>query len=81
MCQKSVNFKLCCIKTYQGRSRTKVPRLDMYRSIISLSKRTHKMWHHHPFIQRSKTSKIAVEVKVGGNGEERFDKILKRWGK
>ena len=39
------------------------------------------MWHHHPFIQRSKTSKIAVEVKVGGNGEERFDKILKRWGK
>ena len=28
----------------------------------------------------AKTSKIAVEVKVGGIGKEGLDKILKRWG-
>ena len=36
------------------------------------------MWHDYPFSQRNKPSKIAVEVKVGGNGEEGLDKILKR---
>ena len=29
------------------------------------------MWHNHPFSQRNKTSKKAVEVKVRGNGRER----------
>ena len=39
------------------------------------------MWYDHPFNQRNKTSKIAVEVKVGGNGKEGLDKILKKWGR
>ena len=39
------------------------------------------MWHDHPFSQRNKTSKIAVEVKVEGDGEEGLDKVLKRYGR
>ena len=38
------------------------------------------MWHDHPFSQRNKTLKIAVEVKVGCEGEEGLDKNLKRLG-
>ena len=38
------------------------------------------MWQNRPFRQRNKRSKIAVEVKVGGIGEEGLDKMLKRWG-
>ena len=33
------------------------------------------------FSQRSKTLKIAVEMKVGGNGEEGLDKIYRRWSR
>ena len=58
---------------------TKVSSLDIYRSIISLSEITHQMRHDHPFSQRKKTSKIAVEVRVGGNGEEELEKILIIW--
>ena len=36
------------------------------------------MLHDHPFGQGNKTSKIEVEVKVGGNRKEGLDKILKR---
>ena len=36
------------------------------------------MWQDHPFSQRNKASKIVVEVKVGDNGKEALDKILKR---
>ena len=51
--------------THQGTSSTKVPRLDMCRSIISLSNITHQMWHFHPFNhQRNKTTERAVG---GGN--------------
>ena len=39
------------------------------------------MWHNHPFIQRKKTSQIAVGVKFGGNGKEWLDKVLKRLGR
>ena len=35
------------------------------------------MWCDHPFSQRSKATKRAVGVKVGGNGEG-LDKIWKR---
>ena len=49
--------------------------------MTSLSEITHQMWHDHPFSQRNKTSKIAVEVKVGSNGKDGFDKILKSWGR
>ena len=38
------------------------------------------MWHDHPFSQRNKTLKIAVEVKVGCEGEEGLDKNLKSLG-
>ena len=37
-------------KTKQARFGTKVPRLDIYRSIVSLSEITYQMWHNHPFI-------------------------------
>ena len=39
------------------------------------------MWHNHQFRQRNKTSKIAVEVNVGGDGQEWLDKILKSSGR
>ena len=65
-------------ETQQGRSGAKVPRLDIYRSIISLSEIAHPMWHGHSFSQRDKKSKIA-----GGEGWkqqiEGLDKIFKRW--
>ena len=77
MCQTSVNLTPCCIGHISSRSGTNVPRFNIYRSIISLSEITHQMWHDYPFSQRNKPSKIAVEVKVGGNGEEGLDKILK----
>ena len=44
----------------QGFSGNKVPRLDMCRSIISSKK--HQMCHNHPFSQRNKETKRAVEV-------------------
>ena len=62
------------------RTYIKVPRLDIYRSMISLSGITHQMWHDHSFSQRNKTSKIAVEVEVGGNGEEGLEKGFKKVG-
>ena len=55
-----------------------ITRLNIYSSTISLSEITHSMWQDHPFSQRNKASKIVVEVKVGGNGKEALDKILKR---
>ena len=47
----------------------KVPRLDMCRS-ISLSKRTHQMWHDHPFSQRNKSTEGTVGVRFGGDREK-----------
>ena len=38
----------------------KVPRLDVCRSIISLSKIVYQMWHDHSFSQRNKTTERAV---------------------
>ena len=40
----------CCIKHTARLLWYKLPRLDMDRSIISLSKIIHQMWHNHPFI-------------------------------
>ena len=68
-----------CIK--QGPSGTKVPRLDRYRSRISLSQVTHQMWCDPPFIKKNKTTKrAAMGMKVGGNVKEggTLDKIGKR---
>ena len=61
MCQTSVTL-------LQDPSDTKVSRLDMCRSIISLSKTTHQKWGDHPFSQRNKTRKGAMGVEVGGDG-------------
>ena len=52
MCQTTVNLTPCCTK-HTSRSGTKVARLDICRSIISLSKVAHQMWHNHPFSQKN----------------------------
>ena len=39
----------------------------MYKSILSLSKIAHQMWHDHPFNQRNMTSERAVGLGVGGD--------------
>ena len=41
-------------KIWQGSSGTDGPGHNMCRSIISLNKMTHQMWHHHPFSQGDK---------------------------
>ena len=38
------------------------PRIDMCRSITSLSKIKHQMWHNHPFSQRKKVTKRSVRL-------------------
>ena len=48
------------IKVFSG---TKVPRLDMSRSILPLSKIAHQMWRDHPGSQRNRTTE-----KSGGGG-------------
>ena len=66
-------------KTEEGSSGTKVPRLDICRSIAAFSKITHQMWRDHSFSQRNKTTKRPVK-EVGGDREEGCldKKILKR---
>ena len=59
-----------------------VPRLDIYRSIISLSEKTHQMWHNHLFSQRNKTSKIAVGGGEGWRQQERgVGQNFKKWNR
>ena len=53
--------------TRQGPSGTKVPRLDMCRSIISLSKIAHQVWRNQSFSQKNKTTEKAVR-RWGGRG-------------
>ena len=56
---------MCDINSvYQG---TKVPRLDMYRSILSLSKIAHQMRHDHPFSQKKHDNR-----KSSGDGVWRY---------
>ena len=58
---------------------------DMCRSISSLSKITHQMWHDHPFSQRNRSIEGTVEVGFGGDrgvgGGGGLDKIWKRKGR
>ena len=56
----------------------KVLRLDMCRSIISLTKITHQMWRDHPFSQRNKTTERAVRLGAGGS-KEREGELSKIW--
>ena len=55
-------------KTQQGPCSAKVPKLNMCRSTIVLSKTTHQMWSNPLFSQRGKAKERAVEVKFGGEG-------------
>ena len=43
-----------------------IPRLEMCRFLISLSKITHQMWRDHPFSQRNEATKSAFGLEVGG---------------
>ena len=61
--------QLSKLDTLLHKTHIKVLRLDMCRSIISLSKITHQMWCYHPFSQRNKTTERTVGVGVGGNRE------------
>ena len=54
---KRLNFVSDPVNTQEGPSGTKLPRCDMFRSIMLLSKLTHQMWHHNPFSQRNKATK------------------------
>ena len=54
-----------------------VLRLNIYKFIILLSEVTNQMWNNYPFSQRKNASKIAVGVKVGGNGKSGWEKVLK----
>ena len=38
------------------------------------------MWHDHPFSQRNKTTKIALGVEVGGDGEGGVEQNWKKGG-
>ena len=52
----------------QDPSDTKVPRLNICRSIISLGKIKHQKWRNHLFSQRNKITKRAMEVEAAGGG-------------
>ena len=52
----------------------------MYRSIKSVSKIAHQMWHDHWFSQWKKTTERAVGVGVGGDRGGGVGKIWKRGG-
>ena len=46
-----------------------IPKLGMCRCIISIGKITHQKWCNHPFKQRHRATKTAVEVEVRGIGQ------------
>ena len=48
---------------------TQIPRLDMCRSILSLSKMIQQLWCNHPLSQRNKTIKKVVGMEVAGDGK------------
>ena len=58
---------LCCIKHKSGSFGTKVSRLNMCRSKLSLRKIAHQMWCDHPFSQRSRSTGKTVGVGVEGD--------------
>ena len=69
----------------QGLSGTKVPRLKICRSILSLSKIGYEMWHDHPLSQRNRaTKRTGWGEGVGGwrcqrsGGEAVIGQILKK---
>ena len=65
MCQTLVNLILTW--SSQGPSGTKVPRLAMCRSILSLGKTAHQMWCDHSFSQKIMTTERATGLGVGGD--------------
>ena len=67
MCQASRNLTPYAYNTQQSPFGN-IPRFDMCRSITSLSRITHHMWHDHPFSQQNKVTKKAVGSRLGGGG-------------
>ena len=78
MCQTLVNLMPCCVKSPSG---TKVPKLNMCRSITSLSKIVHQMWCNNPLSQRNKATERAVVVGFGRYREGEWAKLEKEWGR
>ena len=82
MCQTSGNLAPCCIKHTQGPFGTKVRRLDMCRSILSLHKIAHQMWPDHSFSQINRATErtmgvgVRDETEVGGSGWTKFEKVV-----
>ena len=52
-------------------SGTKVPRVNMCKSKLSLGKIAHQKWSDHPFSQRNRATEKTVGVGVGGDREFR----------
>ena len=67
LCQTTEN--LISYLRQQGPSGAKVSRLDICRTIISLSNIAHQMWRDLPFSQRNKATKITLVVGFRGEGE------------
>ena len=61
----------CLVAWYESPSGSMIPRLSMCRSIITLSKIAHQMWHDHPLSQTKKTAERAGLARG-------LDKIWKR---
>ena len=67
-------------KKKESRTGTKVPRLDIYRSIKSLSEITQQMWYNHPPIHSKKQDIKNIIGGVGlgqgaGRGWTKFQKV------
>ena len=71
-CAVYVSVYVC--ETQQDCFGTKVPWIDIYRSVISLSEITRRMWHGHPFIQR-KDIKNSRGGEVGSNSKSGWTKF------
>ena len=63
-------------------SGTNVPRLDMCRFILTLSKIAHQIWRDHSFSQRNRATERTVGVGVVGDKKvgERLGQNLKKKG-
>ena len=59
-------------------SGTEIPRLEMSRSILSLSKIAHQMWCDHPFSQRNKTTERTGGVEETEKWEMGFGQNFKK---
>ena len=66
------NLSKLDILSHKTHSCTKVPWLGMCRSITSLNKIPHQLWHDNPLSQRNKATKRAVGLEVGSEGRNKI---------